>query len=190
VARAGIVHTIPPTPITATAPDPDSHAQAPLDINNDGVAEFTIHAYQATGFPWSSFGTYIRADRPGAYFQWEEVLEPLPAGSMIGPPDDYNFSGRLPFFEWVGIAGDGAWTFNDPPVFFGFRFDVDGASHFGWARAQITASTTPRSFSVTVFDYAYESVPGVPIVAGQIPGPGAAVLLSLASVTAFRRRRA
>ncbi len=36
--------------------------------------------------------------------------------------------------------------------------------------------------------WAYETVPGVPILAGQIPAPGAAVLLGLGPVTLRRRR--
>lgn len=190
-AGAGIVHTIPTAPITATAFVPDGAASAPLDIDNDGVPEFTIHAYHMMGVPWSALGTFIRSERPGAFLPWEELLDPLPAGAYIGPgdPEEYQFSGRAPFFEWVGIAGDGAWIFNAPPAFFGFRFVTGGVSHFGWARAQITGTSSPQAYAVTVFDYAYESEPGMAILAGAIPAPGAAVLLALASITASRRRR-
>lgn len=188
-ARGHIVYTLPPVPITATSVTPESEASAPLDINNDGVPEFTIHAYQFTGLPWSGYGTYIRSDRQGAFFQWEEWFPPLPEGRAIGPPDDYNFSGRLPFSEWFGIAGDGEWEYNASPAFFGFRFEDGGASFFGWARAQITSTQSPRTFAVTVFDYAYESVAGAPILAGQVPSPGGTGPLLCAGFMLLRRRR-
>jgi len=190
-AGAEIVHTVPAAPITATALVPDGDASAPIDIDNDGVPEFTIHAYYVTGVPWSAFGTFARSDRPGAYLSLYELLDPLAAGAYIGPgdPDEYQFSGRAPFFEWVGIAGDGAWTFNDPPAFFGFRFVTGGVSHFGWARAQITYSPSPQAYAVTVFDYAYERTPGLSIAAGEVPAPGPAAVLALASFAVLRRRR-
>ncbi|MCC6676298.1 MAG: hypothetical protein IT436_04065 [Phycisphaerales bacterium] len=189
-ADAGIVHTVPAAPITATALVPSGQASAPLDIDNDGTPEFSIHAYHVAGSPWSGFGTYIRSDRPGAYFAWPEILDPLPAGAYVGPgdPGEYVFSGSVPFFEWIGFAGDGAWKFDDPPAYFGFRLETAGVSHFGWARAQITYSPSPQAYAVTVFDYAYETGPGVAIFAGQIPAPGAAMVLGLGAVVAGRRR--
>lgn len=190
-AEAGIVYTVPDAPITASAMVPNGQASAPIDIDNDGVPEFTIHAYHVMGVPWSAFGTFVRSDRPGAYLPWEELLEPLAAGAYIGPgdPEEYQFSGRAPFFEWVGIAGDGSWTFNDPPAFFGFRFETGGVSHFGWARAQITYSPSPQAYAVTVFEYAYEAGPGVAILAGAIPAPGTAGALAVGFVATKRRRR-
>lgn len=190
-AEAGIVHTVPTEPITATAMVPDGQASAPIDIDNDGVPEFTIHAYHVMGMPWSAFGTYIQTDRPGAYLSWEGTLDPLAAGAYIGPgdPDEYQAGGRAPFFEWVGIAGHGSWTFNDPPAFFGFRFETAGVSHFGWALAQITYSSSPEAYAVTVFEYAYETKPGVAILAGAIPAPGAAAILAVGFVATNRRRR-
>lgn len=191
-AEAGIVHTVPDAPITAAALAPNGQAAAPLDIDNDGVPEFTIHAFHAETFPGHSLGTYIRADRPGAFFQWEGVLDPLLAGAPIGfgGSDEYQASGQVPFYVWYGMAGgDGAWNFNDAPAFFGLRFETGGASHFGWARGQITYSSSAQTYAVTVFDYAYETTPGAGIAAGAVPAPGGAVLCTLAALPTFRRRR-
>ena len=66
------------------------------------------------------------------------------------------------------------------------EFEIDGALHYGWARAQGEEETT----TTLIFDWAYESVPGRGIRAGAIPEPSAAALLlvALASLCGARRR--
>ncbi len=54
----------------------------------------------------------------------------------------------------------------------------------GWIEVEVASDF----MGLTAFSWAYETQPGVPIVAGQIPSPGAAVLLALASLTTRRRR--
>jgi len=48
------------------------------------------------------------------------------------------------------------------PRFLGLRFDIAGAIHYGWARLSI-----PNAGEFTLKDYAYNSVPGEPILAGE-----------------------
>lgn len=57
-----------------------------------------------------------------------------------------------------------------------------GDGRYGWVEVVRTGQ------SLAAFSWAYETVPGVPISAGQVPAPGAAVLV-LAALTTFRRRR-
>ncbi|MBX3381887.1 MAG: hypothetical protein KF864_00095 [Phycisphaeraceae bacterium] len=57
-----------------------------------------------------------------------------------------------------------------------------GDGRYGWVEVARTGQ------SLAAFSWAYETVPGVPILAGQIPAPGAVVLI-LAPLTAFLRRR-
>lgn len=51
---------------------------------------------------------------------------------------------------------------------------------YGWIEVERAGG------SFTAYSWAYETVPGIPITAGQVPAPGAAVLLG---VGAFARRR-
>ena len=44
----------------------------------------------------------------------------------------------------------------------GLRFDIAGATHYGWARLRVPSPT-----SFTLLDYAYNSVPDEAILAGQ-----------------------
>ena len=81
----------------------------------------------------------------------------------------------------------GEWEPGLPPAFFGVRFDIGGESHFGWVRAQLSDSID--SVTISIFDYAYESVPGAPIVSGAVPAPGATAVLWLMAMQTLRRRR-
>ncbi|MBK6830904.1 MAG: T9SS type A sorting domain-containing protein [Flavobacteriales bacterium] len=51
----------------------------------------------------------------------------------------------------------------DPgPRYLGLRFDIAGATHYGWARLRV-----PNADEFTLMDYAYNSVSDEPILAGE-----------------------
>ncbi len=182
-AHADIVYTLPQQPISVTVAQFEQRS-APLDLDNDGVPEFILWA----DIPlWIDFT--IQPARPGVFLQHRnsQDLARLPAGVALGPPDACTWGGSLLFYNSGFVTAPfGEWEPGLPPAFFGVKFDIDGQSHFGWVRAQLTESI--GSVTISVFDYAYESVPGAPIVTGAIPSPGAAVLLALASLATRRRR--
>lgn len=194
-ARADIVHTMPPEPITAFWDGATGGASAPLDIDNDGVPEFNLHAFREGQFPQNSGGIYMQTSRAGVFLRVPEYLEIFEVGSVIGPPDTYVYSGRADMQVLYPAGGGGGgivvgvWEYDEPPAYFGFMFDIDGRSHYGWALAQLVSNNL-GGIGVSVFEYAYESTPGVPIFAGQVPAPGAAVLMSAGVFgLALRRRR-
>jgi hypothetical protein len=57
----------------------------------------------------------------------------------------------------------GPW-YNTKDRYLGFAFVIDGKEHFGWAR--ITVHPLPE-VNNDVLGYAYETIPGKPIVAGD-----------------------
>jgi hypothetical protein len=84
--------------------------------------------------------------------------------------------------------------------FAGFDFKVTGGEDFGWVRLHWSASVAGHPDSVKIVDYAYNNVPGDPILAGQtteessaVPEPSTIALALLASgaagVLAWRKRR-
>ncbi len=120
----------------------------------------------------------------------------------------------LRFDAGVEIGGDLSWTFNSRAVrslasmgeidsgsFFNaegylavrvyeeeFGWEVEGAlPYYGW----IQVSHSENDMALTVHDWAWNSVPGEPIQAGQIPEPAAAALLSGVGILfwALARRR-
>jgi hypothetical protein len=70
-------------------------------------------------------------------------------------------------------GGDGYGILNSPwygagDKYFGFRFKVNLAWYYGWARVNMPAD----HLSFTIKDYAYNSVPNAPIYAGQTSSSG------------------
>ena len=75
-------------------------------------------------------------------------------------------------FGYSCYAGgyDGTWFYNDSfsnPYFLGLRFDSAGTTFHGWARLSIPIGGSITATSFTLKDYAYNSVPGAGILAGD-----------------------
>ncbi|MBK7945641.1 MAG: T9SS type A sorting domain-containing protein [Flavobacteriales bacterium] len=71
--------------------------------------------------------------------------------------------------QWVCNLGSftGAWSGGasvNSPMFLGLQFDIAGSTFYGWARSSIPANGT----SFTLMDYAYNSLPGEGILAGDM----------------------
>jgi hypothetical protein len=91
---------------------------------------------------------------------------------------------------------NGFWNRNNT-AFAGIRFQSAGQPHLGWVRIRLRDTNSDGwADTVTAVDWAYNSVAGAPILAGDTgatpePGTKAMVLLALgaAGVLALRRRR-
>jgi len=74
-------------------------------------------------------------------------------------------------------SSSGPWRGVDDK-FLGLYFDIPGdGSHFGWARLNMTAN---KSATATLVDWAYETIPDTPIIAGAVPEPSSLSLGFLA----------
>jgi hypothetical protein len=69
-----------------------------------------------------------------------------------GCPPHLDGCAAWPLFSWA----------NYPEGYLGLRFTIAGATHYGWARLSI-----PSAAGFTLKDYAYNSVPGEAILAGD-----------------------
>ncbi len=93
-------------------------------------------------------------------------------GALIGPSPDGE--------HWAGA------TFHSLPMLFAeHRFiGVQTTSgHYGWIEV------SRAGLSLTAHAWAYQTEPGVPIVAGQIPAPSVAAVLAVGFIATKRRRR-
>lgn len=171
-----------------------THSGFPLyiDLNHDGIKDFILR----TSFYQGSSGLEVGLTAAGyrnannrvagrrfstgsGYFV--SAAYALRAGARIGPKG--NFSVRLPFmavelFDALGSTYSdlGAWVGEGNGVtdrYLGFKFVIRGEVHYGWARFNVTLGHE-RQFedvSGTLTGYAYETVPGKPIITGQTTGP-------------------
>jgi len=183
-AEAKIVYT--PTHVVIGAP-------IPLDLDHDGIADFyvfeadshfggerTLVVCQSVGSgglgPFCSYinvTNSIRATlsmgkdfgaalRSGARIQHgNRFLAELPLGTVVG------YSSTSSHTDWFGPWFNGGKGVKRR--YLGLKFKIKGRFHFGWARIPVT--TSGKNFTATLTGYAYETIPGRAIVAGQTKGP-------------------
>ena len=129
-------------------------------------------------------------------------VAPLLAGDLIGEDTPLIFA---PFYEvdWAGVDFKGGMfnmlfppirrvgqstlqsgTFVGPEIYLGFRLWEEDGWHYGRMRF-----SGDQLFGLVVHEYAYETEPNVPILAGRpIPEPSAASLFGLAGAWGLLRR--
>jgi hypothetical protein len=87
----------------------------------------------------------------------------LKRGAPVGPKQP--FSGQLMASDNMGYLGQ--WL-NVSNRYLGFKFKINGKTHYGWARFTVTDKNTV--IRATLTGYAYETVANKPIVAGKTHG--------------------
>jgi hypothetical protein len=145
--------------------------EIPLDLNHDGIADFTI---SNLSFCTSDIcGRTLRAV-PVAQNKVVGVkgiggpfyASALKRGSRVGPKQP--FSGRLMAASGTEYATVGPWL-NVNHRYLGLKFFIKGHAHYGWARFNVTAGS--GKITATLTGYAYETIPNKPIVAGKTKEP-------------------
>lgn len=174
-----------------------------IDLNHDGIADFTINAHGLAGT--ATVGRY-------RFFQGVGTLSlgvnnhngvlggaiPLPAGYQIGTGKNWYFASRVGMGRWNSAHGVGYC----PPCssrrqtyghwgasqsgFVGLRFLINGQTHYGWADIVASPDLVDGGYTGVLTGYAYDTVANQPILAGQttakIPEPATLGLLALGSL--------
>lgn len=163
-----------------------------IDLNHDGINDFVLRTLLYKGSSGMEVGLNAngyrnaenviagrRVSSGGNYFF--SAASALPAGAVIGAR--INFSVPTPImaselFNGVGsqYSYRGAWAGKGEGVtnrYLGLKFVVAGEVHYGWARVSVTLGHHRQADDVsgTLTGYAYETIPGKPIVAGKTTGP-------------------
>lgn len=110
-------------------------------------------------------------------------------GDSIGPGAAVptHSLGYAPFTNFSGNTSTNAANFGNPtlPQYWGFGLNIDGDIHYGWGRlstirddSDLNVPAGQRPWTATLHEYAYQSDPGVPILAGQVPEPTTLALLA------------
>ena len=153
-----------------------------IDLNHDGIPDFR---FLLSTFAYHTFrGTLLVQPRgaggviasPGGY------AAPLSLGASIGPAQAFTKGKHLNMARSAGINYNssrysrnlfGPWE-NVQNRFVGVEFLINGETHYGWIRLTVNFTTTTRSQIATLTGYAYETVAGQSIQAGQLVDRAAA----------------
>jgi hypothetical protein len=137
-----------------------------FDLDNDGRADFAIKNLRNCDTD-NTCTSFVSAIRYAA-----NAVEGT-AGTQFSPPGAYalkagaRISGKRPFLG-VRMAGAGQTTngnwYNVRNRYLGLSFQIKGRTHYGWARLTVKLR---RGFVVTLTGFAYETIPGKGIIAGQ-----------------------
>jgi hypothetical protein len=176
-AEAEVIYTPSNTPMTV-APANEGPVYTTLDLNNDGVPDFTFTISSTLHF--SSYGYTSRAKfilKISPEQIGNEVVQgkqpttasAVAAGVAIGPQQKFAASGYM--VKRSGTFGTpntlGSWQ----PLEFayvGLKLVINGEVHYGWARIKFPYPEATQYPSI--YGYAYESTPNQPITAGQTSG--------------------
>ena len=122
-----------------------------MDIDQNGTDDFVL---QQEGIITNVAVPVIGDSQGGIYYATN-----LEEGAMIGPTETFLPNGDLCY------GGGFAYSFCQPQTaedgIVGFSFDIDGDTHYGWARL-----LGVDAMNFTVAEFGYNENPGEPIPAG------------------------
>jgi hypothetical protein len=156
-----------------------------LDLNNDGIIDFMITEKGGEDGPYdvrnilsarAANGNQVNCPSTFCISSFEYAVA-LNKGEVIGNiQHKHGWIGgavQMAFQETFksGTYGAGGWH-NVQDRYLGLKFKIDGAYHYGWARltVEFDRQQQPRTWEAHLSGYAYETVPGKSIVAGQTQG--------------------
>jgi hypothetical protein len=145
-----------------------------LDLNHDGVTDFTIKVSFFGGIECtSSWGVGEFPASGNGAIDSGGYAAALMQGAPIGHSQQFIRSGEtMAYYNWYGpgppcshTAG-GPWG-NVTDRYLGLSFQVNGRTHYGWARLTVSI---PSPLYANLTGYAYETIVGKSIIAGQTKG--------------------
>jgi len=160
------------------------HSALSLDLNNDGVTDFTLRevfevcietsggrrAPECSEFTFQSL--YARGNGSNAVAMGATSALALPVRTKVGPEDKFGNDVSLEFCTTQNgtFQHDGGPWLNVKNLYLGLQFTIDGQIHYGWARLTASTNKTTCVTKVLLTGYAYETEPNTPITTGKLSG--------------------
>lgn len=155
------------------------HGTYELDLNHDGVIDFGFANTTRFNTDQAFSNLFVQSPKGNAvvgtfvYRGFPANAHVFKAGSEIGGFEKF-FPGSVKMVSYYygggGHSAHGNWV-NVTNGYLGLRFQIDGKAHYGWARFTVKILKTGLRIRAVLTGYAYEDVPGAPIVAGRTSGP-------------------
>jgi hypothetical protein len=139
-----------------------------VDLNHDGVNDFHIHSYYLSGYAFLQVLPVIPINKIAAVHKGclsGYGAAPLPKGELVGPGLIFRANATCMAEKDLSSQSIGPWL-GAQDRYLGLEFYIDGQEHYGWARMSVDF---PFAFDTTgrILGYAYETIPGKPIIAGD-----------------------
>ena len=141
-----------------------------LDLNHDGINDFHFHSYYISQIGSLTVTPLITGNRIVASQQvcstFNVAAAPLRAGTVIGQNSKFP-NGRKKCLARFNSTFEsfGPWA-DVKDAYLGVVFEIQGQEHFGWVRVRFNNFFCYKCIAA-VTGYAYETVPGRAILAGN-----------------------
>jgi hypothetical protein len=156
-----------------------------IDLNHDGIYDFKLKNTLLTSTAGGAFDHLDAAPAQKGNGVWGHTIPPFNAyasallpGVEIGPKG--QFLGVAGLMAASSISGairnpkpDGNYSCTGPWAnvqnrYLGFKFEIKGETHFGWARLSVVCANV--TVTATLTGYAYETIADHPIRTGDEKG--------------------
>ncbi|HVI10899.1 MAG TPA: hypothetical protein VND65_21625 [Candidatus Binatia bacterium] len=170
-----------------------------FDLNHDGIEDFFMSSYYFSLQGAVKVHPLVKGNRIVAAqtcYAYGDGAAALPAGALIGPTQSLKANAECLAAVFSFVTEGVWWHTND--AYLGLAFLIDGKTHFGWARVHVNRDFYFCGCIAAIDGYAYETVPGKPIVAGDTgsedqasvePGGLGALALGAPGIVSWRRER-
>jgi len=194
-ATAAVVITALPQPLLLR--DEFFGSYHPVDIDSNGTTDFTFgynpgfvglrteaaNRLVYTPAPPPNIGGYVASLEPNYTIQSDIITSSL-AWSSSDFVGGFVSPGENAFASIVHALSTGSSTDFSGRGSIGIEFASSLGTHYGY----IDIDAGPGFDGITLYGWAYETQPGVPMLAGQVPEPSLSVLLSIGLATLIARR--
>jgi len=154
-----------------------SNGVYPIDLNHDGVIDFLIQQERSLGsnilLAKGAFGNPVEGTK--------YLAAALKKGAAVGPRQRFISSSgtKGEYMAQHTFTTNGRSYWKGPWVdvsnrYLGLKFQIDGKTHYGWAR--LSTRTAGYQITATLTGYAYETIADKAILAGQTVDPPELVL--------------
>ena len=149
-----------------------------FDLNHDGIADFgLINRFRSSSSERSGVLSVVQSRQAneiwGVYSSSSGsqrlFAAALPRGTKVGPKGQFQVDPK----DGLAMAASdfhqqvGPWL-HVKQAYLGLKFVIKGKKHFGWARVKLSISG--QSITAILTGYAYETIPGKPIITGATKG--------------------